>query len=215
MFVTVPLSQQDPRWKNKHLGHETITIGKWGCLLTCMAMVANGFGAEETPETLNDRLKGAGGFIGALVIPAAMPRVVAGVRFANYIPCENQPAPMAEINAALAAGKPVIVEVDYSPAHGLQNHWVVLYDRKGDDYLIHDPWPFPVENKEVLLTSRYGFAGSPQDIIQGAVFYDGVAAPQPPRLHRLPNRSMIPVLRCMRPPATWRCAPNLSWATPT
>lgn len=180
MFATTPLSQQDPRWKNKRLGQDTITIGKWGCLLTCMTMVANGFGADETPETLNDKLKGAGGFIGALVIPAAMPRVVGGVRFVNYIPCENQPAPISEINATLAAGKPVIVEVDYSPAHGLQNHWVVLYDRKGDDYLIHDPWPFPVESKEVLLTARYGFAGSPKQIIQGAVFYDGVAVPQPP-----------------------------------
>ena len=73
----------------------------------------------------------------------------------------------------------MIVEVDYSPAKGLQNHWVVVYAKQGDDYLIQDPWPYPPESKQVLLTQRYGFAGDPGQIIQSAVWFDGTA--QPPR----------------------------------
>lgn len=184
MSAIQPLSQQDPRWKGKNLGQDQITIGKFGCLLTCMAMVANGYGADETPASLNDKMLAAGGFMGALVMPSVMPKVVSQVRFVKYIPCQDQPAPLAEIDAALAADKPVIVEVDYSPAQGLQNHWVVIYAKKGDDYLIRDPWPYPPETKEVLLTQRYGFAGSPAEVIQGAIWFDGTGTAPTPAMPR-------------------------------
>jgi hypothetical protein len=181
MSAIEPLSQMDPRWKNKPLGQDTLTIGKYGCLLTSLAMVANYYGANETPDALNDKLKAVGGFQGALVIPAVMPAALPGIRYIKYVPSENQPAPMAEIDASLAASKPVIVEVDYSPAPGLQNHWVVLYAKQGDDYLIRDPWPYPPDSQDVLLTKRYGFAGKPEQIIQGAIWMDGAGGgtPQP------------------------------------
>jgi Peptidase_C39 like family len=181
MSTIEPLSQMDPRWKDRPLGQNTVTIGKYGCLLTSLAMVANYYGASETPDSLNDKMKAAGGFQEALVIPAVMPRAVPGTRYVKYVQSENQPAPLVEIDASLAAGKPVIVEVDYSPAPGLQNHWIVLYAKQGDDYLIRDPWPYPAESKDVLLTARYGFAGKPAQIIQGAIWLDGSGggSPQP------------------------------------
>ena len=39
--------------------------------------------------TLNNKMKAVGGFIGALVIPAALPNAVPGVRFINYVPAEG------------------------------------------------------------------------------------------------------------------------------
>lgn len=173
-------SQMDPKWKNTLLGAANdSTIGKFGCLLTSMAMVASRYGFEDTPESLNDKMKAAGGFQGAYVIPAIMPQAVPGIVYRDYIQCRDQPAPLSQIDAYLAAGKPVIVEVDYSPAQGMQNHWIVLYARKDGDYLIRDPWPFPAETKEVTLTGRYGFAGSPKEIIQAALWLDGPAGKQP------------------------------------
>jgi hypothetical protein len=72
------------------------------------------------------------------------------------------------------------VEVDYAPTPGLQNHWIVLYEKRDGDYLLRDPWPFPVQTAEVtLLTSRYKFAGTPARIIQGVVFLEGGRAPAP------------------------------------
>ncbi len=45
MFTVKPYSQQDPQWKNRQLGfNPKTTIGKMGCLLTDLAMVAAGFG---------------------------------------------------------------------------------------------------------------------------------------------------------------------------
>lgn len=176
-----PLSQMDPRWKENKLGQDqNATIGKYGCLLTSMAMVANAFGNNETPASLNDKMKAVGGFQGALIIPALAPNALPGLKYLKYIKCHNQLAPMGEIDATLVAGRAVIVEVDYSPAAGMQNHWLVLYGKKGDDYLLRDPWPYPAEAKEVLLTSRYGFAGTPAKIITGAIWYDGTPKGQPP-----------------------------------
>ena len=41
MFDLSRLSQTDPRWKNMLLGFDSeSTLGNYGCLVTCMAMVA-------------------------------------------------------------------------------------------------------------------------------------------------------------------------------
>lgn len=173
MVDVQPLSQMDPRWKNIPLGFDSITIGNYGCLMTSMTMVANGYGFSETPETVNEKMKKVQGFQGALIIPAAFPAALPGMVYRNFLQCRDQPAPLAEIDAYLAQGKPVIVEVDYAPNSGLQNHWIVLYEKRGDDYLLRDPYPYPCETKEVtLLTSRYKFAGNASKIIQAVVYLD-------------------------------------------
>jgi len=175
-------SQMDPNWKNEKLGFDNeSTIGSYGCLLTCMAMVASAYGREINPHELNNKMKAAGGFQGPLVIPAQLPKVVPEVAFKDFERCHDHPAPLGQIDAYLAAGKPVIVEVDYSPKDGLQNHWVVLYDKKNSDYLLRDPYPYPVESKDILLSqSRYSFAGDAKKIITAVVFLDGKPASAPP-----------------------------------
>jgi hypothetical protein len=186
MFNTQPLSQRDPRWKDVLLGFggNGITIGSDGCTLTCLAMVANGLGFQETPATLNDKLKALGpgaGFSGALLVFGGVGQALPGMVLKNFVRCPNIAAPLMDINAALDAGKPVIVELDQSPLPGFQNHWVVLYARQGGDYLILDPWPVP-PMAGVSLLQRYGFAGLPAQIITAAVFYDNPNAvpPLPP-----------------------------------
>lgn len=180
MPILTPLSQMDPRWKDIYLGAaRDATIGKFGCLLTDMTVVANSFGFSETPATLNEKMKHVGGFMGAYIIPRLLPAALPGMIFRNYIKCSDHPAPLAEIDAALSSGRPVIIEVDYSPSPGMQNHWVVLYQKSGGDYLLFDPWPYPVETKTVTLIQRYGFAGSPAQIIQSVLWLDGPQQPQP------------------------------------
>ena len=183
-------SQQDPKWKARLLGADTeSTIGGYGCLLTSLSMVCSAYGIEVPPDQLNDKMRAAGGFQGAFLMPAYMGQAVPGMRQTNYIECQNQPAPLAEIDAYLAAGKPVIVEVDYSPNAGLQNHWIVLTAKQGDDYTLLDPWTYPHETKPVtLLGSRYAFNGQPAQIIQAALWMDGpsgaMTPPTPPSLDK-------------------------------
>ena len=177
MFETKALYQNDPKWKNVKLGHDKKeTIGTWGCLLTSMTMVANGFGFDETPESLNNKLKSAGGFQGALVIPATLPSVCPGIVYKGYQPCENSPAPISQIDAALAAGMPVIAQVDWSPKAGLQTHWIVLYGKEDGRYLMKDPYRYSGDSpdKKLYLTDRYKHSGkNPAAAITGVVWYQG------------------------------------------
>ncbi len=181
MFQVQPLSQQDPQWKNKLIGNDTSsTIGTYGCLLTCLTMVSNTFGASETPATLNDKMKSVGGFQGANIIPAILPVAVSQVHYNRYQLCDKVPVPLNDIDFTLANGSPVIVEVDYSPAPGLQSHWVILLGKSGNDYVIQDPWPYPPDGGQVLLGTRFGFAGGPAAIIKAALWVDAVQPhPQP------------------------------------
>ena len=182
MFALTRFSQMDPRWADKQLGADpALTIGSHGCLLTGLAMVAAGFGFDVTPATLNDLLVGLGpdvGFQGGLVVPSSLPRALPGMVYQRYSSARASAAPVTEIRASLAANLPVIVEVDSSPAPGLQTHWLVLTGIKDADFLVQDPYPFPPETQEVLLTqSRYGFSGSLEMIITAALWLDG---PRPP-----------------------------------
>jgi hypothetical protein len=168
----------DPQWKLKRLGNSSeATIGSYGCLLTDLAMIASVYGYEINPLELNDKMKSAGGFQGAYIMPYILSNVLSGMVYKGVEQCYDTPAPMAKIDAMLAQGKPVIIEVDYSPKKEMQNHWVVLYEKRDGDYLLYDPWPYPIDTGDILLTkSRYAFAGQPKEIITQVVFFDGKLA---------------------------------------
>ena len=174
-------SQQDPQWKKKKLGFSNITIGTDGCALTSLAMLVKGFGYDENPASLNKKLRQNGGFIDALVIWGSIPALFPKILYRNIILCRDHSAPLAEIDSSLAKGQPVLVEVDRSLSSGLQNHWVVLYAKKGDDYLMTDPWPHPSDDKETLLTTRYGFGRPAKKIITAVIWYEmkGMVPPPP------------------------------------
>jgi hypothetical protein len=59
-FSPAPLSQRDPHWKDEKLGFDdTITISTDGCTLTCLTMLINGYGFNETPSSMNKKLHAA------------------------------------------------------------------------------------------------------------------------------------------------------------
>jgi hypothetical protein len=191
MFEFQKFSQTDPSWKGTLLGFDNeSTIGGFGCLLTCVTMAATGFGFAESPASLNEKLKALGpnqGFMSAMLVWGGIGKALPGVTVRRLVDCDNSPAPLADIDAALAAGFPVIVEVDYSNQPGYQYHWIVLYGKKDGDYLFQDPYSYPPPAQEALLgQSRYAHRGGLDRIITGAAFVEGPikrptpGAPQPP-----------------------------------
>ena len=172
-FNLINYSQQDPAWKSVKIGSSSETIGHVGCALTSVAMLVSGHGYPETPKTLNAKLKSRGGYVDAAIIWGAVTGIYPQVVYRNLVLCRDTAAPLSRIDASLAAGQPVVVEVDSSPVAGLQTHWVVLYKKQGNDYLMLDPWPHPTESgQEVLLMPRYSHGAALKKSITAAVFYE-------------------------------------------
>ncbi len=137
-------------------------------------MAANGLQLGETPETTNQRMQSLGpgvAFSGALMVWSGIDDALPGLQLRRLGVYRDIPAPIAEMDAALALGQPVVIELDQSPDARFQNHWVLVYGKRGDDYLIHDPWPVPAERREVSLRQRYGFAGTPDEIVTAMAFF--------------------------------------------
>ena len=99
----------------------------------------------------------------------------------KLVEAENQRI-KREMSVALGkdiGGQPVVVEIDRSPSPGLQNHWVVLYAKQGNDYLMLAPWPIPADSGPVTLGSRYGFGRQPKEYIVAAVWYLALGSTTP------------------------------------
>jgi len=213
MFKTQILYQNDEKWKNVKLGNSSETIGGWGCLLTSVTMMLNGIGYNETPETVNDKMKKAGGFQGAFFIPSVLPFVWSNAAYRDMQPCENSPAPITQIDAAVAAGKPVILQVDWNKQAGIQTHFVLVKEKKGDDYLLYDPYKYPGDgpDKEVLLTTRYKYNGAKIDSeISAVLWFDAVstAPPEPPKVNKLPLPAEKYLLYAVEDQLALRAEPN-------
>ena len=181
MFQTELLWQNDNRWANIPLGSGPHTIKQWGCLMVDLCMVVNGYGYSETPLTFNEKMKAKGGYQGEYINAWVVPSVFARVQTLSYDPCENIPAPIAKIDAALSKGDPVILQVDYSPNSGVQSHWVIAYAKEGGDYLIYDPYKYSGDapGKKQTLLSRYKYQGNVlAKAITAALFMTGVKTNQ-------------------------------------
>ena len=184
--MTTPYFQNDPRWEKKALGlNPSATIRDFGCLLTSMTMVANHFGGNYTPDSYNELMKANGGFSPGQqwLKTFAITKLLPNVKYQKSVECPDKPAPLAEIDAGLAAGSLVIVNVDrdakdtvFSPADG---HWVVIHKKQGnDDYLIWDP--YKSDGASNTLVGRYGFGyKTAAQIIKQAIWF-GVGDFPPP-----------------------------------
>ena len=215
MFKTQILYQNDEKWKNTKLGNSSETIGGWGCMLTSVTMMLNGIGYNETPETVNQKMKNAGGFQGAFFIPSVLPYVWPNCAYRDMQPCENSPAPISQIDAAIAAGKPVILQVDWNKQAGIQTHFVLVKEKKGNDYVIYDPYKYGGDSpdKEVLLTTRYKYNGANLEReISAVLWFDSYSAspPELPKLNKTPLPAEKYILYAAEDDLALRAEPSVS-----
>lgn len=150
---TLWYSQIDPAWTNEKLGHGTETIGSWGCLVTCMAMVLSASGTRFNPQQLNQRLRGMDQrALRGSEVQFAAPELIANLRNRGHLRSwPNSPIPhtiwtgrdpIERIDTELAAGNIVLAQVDNNPnTSNHVQHWVALVKRTpdGSDYLMIDP----------------------------------------------------------------------------
>jgi hypothetical protein len=118
--------------------------------------------------------------VGQAIVWSSLSRLYPQLKFTALTLCENSPAPIEDIDGSLAGGQPVIVEVDFSPSAGLQTHWVVIYRKLGQDYLMLDPWPYPTDSGEVSLMSRFAHGRTLRRAIRAVAWYVRASEPTGP-----------------------------------
>jgi hypothetical protein len=148
MRVNLPAiySQRDPKWENQRLGTSNTTIGSYGCLVTCLAMISTYYGHEETPPTMNEKLIQHNGFANGNLycwetLHQIYPDIEESKRNTNYLLNDSD---IVQIKQNLNQGYPVIIRIDHNPdSPALDSHYVVFvdYDENDEDnFTIADPW---------------------------------------------------------------------------
>jgi hypothetical protein len=155
-------------------------------------MVVNGCGYSETPQSLCQKMVNIGAFNGAFINAYRLGDAFPGVSLAQSQNYDTPPAPLAAIDAELANNKPVVVRVDQSPAPDIQDHWVVLYAKDGNDYLMWDPYCYKGDapGMRIHITDRYKNSGpTAAQAIVSAIFFNisgkpstGTVAPAPAQI---------------------------------
>ena len=134
-----PLSQRDKRWGSKKLGFSNVTIGGYGCLITCLAIQAN-----TTPDKVNEILKANNGYANLNLVIWAEVNNIPGLEFEwrGWTYDNNKVLETIEKYGSC------IVEVDFDGivATPKDSHFVLFI---GNKQLI-DPWTGKIEP-----TSKY------------------------------------------------------------
>jgi hypothetical protein len=89
----------------------------------------------------------------------------------------------------VAAGKPVILQVDWNKQAGIQTHFVLVKEKQGDDYVLYDPYKYGGDGpgKDVLLTKRYKYNGATLETeISAVLWFDGNITSSPPEPKTVP-----------------------------
>jgi hypothetical protein len=126
-------AQADQRWGQSRLAGGSTTLGAEGCAVASAAMVLASYGAEVDPGTLNQFLRGNGGFTRqgwlywekAAEFPDASAEHIYEADASHFL-----------IDWNLLRGNPVIVRLRYP--NGI-THFVVIVGKQGYEYLIRDP----------------------------------------------------------------------------
>lgn len=135
-------SQSDSRWKQNSLGTSRSSIGKSGCVLSCLSMLLNAEASNPrmTPDKLNSWLRSNGGFSrGNLMrweVPGKIDGNDSGLELVSQISKAND---WDYLSGELAKGNKVIVKVA-----GRRSHWVLVVRQEGpankpDSYIVNDP----------------------------------------------------------------------------
>lgn len=176
-FIKIKLprvfGQMEAPWNTQILGNSG-TIGDYGCLETDATMVADYFGQNFDPGSLNDYLKKNGGYSGNLLIWAAFASLF-GLKYAGQVQTPNALTAdqMNQIRSTIDKGYPVFLQIDTIPATSkLDEHWILAIGYDGDDFIVQDPW-----DKATKRITSWGV--QPQKLIYAYCWFEGKVPAQP------------------------------------
>lgn len=178
--MTLPTiySQRDNAWSGIKLGSSNVTIGGYGCLITCMAMLCKYYGKDVNPASINQLLNQVKGYSDGNLYKwySGVPAIYGDIKCTRIVDTSDHAVrddEWALVDAELSAGRPVITEVDFIPAtSGVDMHFVLIIEGSKGNYKVADPW-----YGDISELTRYG---EPSKTVQQFVFHSGpIQAPKP------------------------------------
>lgn len=170
----VVYSQNDPRWKNLSIGKSVWKMGPAGCLITSLAVEATALGHPTNPAQMlqllekHNLINSSGDLTRMDALAVLFPDI-------ELVASRNWPSSKADL-AFLTPG--TIIEIDDSPARGLQTHFMPVSKMMGNDVQVMDVWDGVYRN-----VSAYGKRWNPVEstpaIIYGAWKYGKKPASKP------------------------------------
>lgn len=144
------LSQRNLLWKYKKLGNSNVTIGDYGCVITCLTMISKMLDVSRVNDLFKEKeVYVEQNLVYWVKVPDALSNLVFKWRSWTY---NNK-----EVLDWIKKGFPVIVQVDAAPIGSPRtDHYVVFI---GDQKLI-DPW-----DGKIKPTSTY-------PILRGYILYE-------------------------------------------
>lgn len=169
MITITPISQWNSDHANEKLGTSSLTIGRAGCLITCVTVFLNYIGYKISVKELNEWLKSNGGYVSSnLFVWNSIEKLRGDIDFREAIKTPNAitDAQWAFFRQLTDEGKPVFLQVDHTPSDGYDYndmHFVLLLGFNGNDPIIFDP-----AKGDICSLTRYG---TPKYTIQRYVIY--------------------------------------------
>jgi len=121
-------SQRDTRWRDKRIGNTNLSIGRFGCTISCIADLSTYFGDNLTPSEVNDNAK----FLSDGRI------IWSSLHLANFVFVKRTYfRNNTDFILALSDSNRAVI---LSVAGG--SHWVVAtgWQKEINDFKIADPW---------------------------------------------------------------------------
>ena len=173
-------SQWDSRWANTLLGYNTnpqYNIYNYGCLITCLSMVARYYRKETDPGSINATLKSINGYTASSgnYVYGSFTKIYSDIKEKlTTTPAALTDAQMAEIRTAIDSRYPVMIKLDVNPRTvALDMHFVLIvgYNASDEnDLIIADP----LGGKERSLKDYLGwYRPSARSTIEAYAIYTG------------------------------------------
>lgn len=163
-------AQTDPRWANQRLGTvDGITLGMAGCFVVSFANVAEHFGKDVTPADLDNIFTDRGMYIdGNLCTDDMLTKVYPEIQFTGVYNCDSIPCDLSVFNEFNNYEHEAIVELDASPAPGVQTHFCRFYDYNPQTGVVRI-----VDSQDGQIVSIADRYGNPAEFILKVVKYVG------------------------------------------
>lgn len=174
-----PLSQRDNRWSRVKLGTSEVTIGGYGCVLTCVTMQCIYHGKNVTPLELNEAGIDKKVFYKTNLWDwQGLEKIYPDIKWIGRQEYKDIPADLQYIDDQLEKKQPVIIKVEADEIGTPKgDHFILIIGKEGDDYWVNDPWWRPSDShpQQFLLSKYYSNLGSnkPEHIILGVRVYEG------------------------------------------